>query len=164
MDSDREDRIKSTYDRVHPLYERVLDFAENRPTGQSPLELSRQRESAQSQILDIMSDYFGVKVHHTPIDANGEVMFTAVSFNQDGSEKPLNMGCGKFGQQWTKALSAYPQRCGIDYHLNIINEDSGWVRLNHFSVDGVVMDFHDHLFAQISAMQTNVDDLPTMGL
>jgi hypothetical protein len=161
---DEIDRLKAIYDQVHPLYLCVLEFSENRAVGKSPLELSRSREAAQSKILDIMSDYFGVNVRHTPIDANGEFMFTAVAINPDGSMRDSAYGCGMFGEQWAQAFSKYPQRCGTNYHLNAIDKDSGWVRLSHFGVDGVVMDFHDNIFDQVSALQEQSMDTPSMGM
>lgn len=99
----------------------------------SSVQHGNLREKAIGQALEALADHYGVDLK-TPltIDSRGE--FSIMVKHPDSEE--LNF-CGKFTQEFAEVLNQYGPRCGI-YPTAVLDSDSGWCRMNHFSVEKMV--------------------------
>ena len=98
------------------------------------------REAAIVGALQAIAKQMGVNLQ-TPmrIDSNGEI--SIVAMHPDGRDP--KMGCGAFGVEFAKLLSNHGPRTGT-YPARTIDEVNGWCRMNHFSVESLLNEFHQN--------------------
>lgn len=96
---------------------------------------SDMRQQHLGAALQALAGLYGVMLrgpHY--IDSNGEYSLAAL---KDAGSNPSVQGCAPFGE-FAAVLNPHSPRTGI--MPCALTSDSGWCRINHFSVENMVME------------------------
>lgn len=104
----------------------------------TPVAYADLREPLLAKALVSMAESLGARLA-TPIriDSRGEM--SIVALHESG--RPVNMGCGEFGEAFAEALSAHNPRTGI-LPGAFIEAEAGWCSMSHFDVEKMVMEHY----------------------